>query len=51
MYSDAMPEFVCSEDGKAAQKNVWKELEEKLEAIQPLILAQIRGANSYSDEP
>jgi hypothetical protein len=36
-----MPGFVRSEDGKAVQKKMWRELEEELEAIQPGILVKI----------
>ena len=38
---DALSEFVRSEDGQKAQKKIWKELTEKLEAIEPGIMGQV----------
>ena len=41
LSSNALSDFVRSEDGKKAQMKIWKELEEKLEAIEPGIMGQV----------
>ena len=38
---DTLSEFVRSENGQTAQKKIWKELEEKLEAIEPGIMSKV----------
>jgi hypothetical protein len=39
--SDAVSPFVRSDDGAKAQKKLWKELAEMLEAVQPGVMALV----------
>jgi len=44
-YSDGSSAFSNSADGKAAQKKFWRELVQKLEAIEPGVIGNIKSSS------